>query len=158
MTTSMRETMQQITNMLIDLAGNQILPPEIKIYEDVIDQSKILQNIESNIAAFIKDYPNFAKSIHDKAKKQEIIQEIYAIINSFEFETSTFLIVKVEGVTENSSDNAIAFAFLATIVKYVLTFKAPMGDLPTVKEQPLAVQVVAIPVAEPFGVIEALTS
>jgi hypothetical protein len=82
----MRSTMQEITNMLIDLAGKQTLPREIKIYEDVIDQSKIMQNIESNIATFIKDYPNFAKSIHDKSKKQEIINEIFSIINSFEFE------------------------------------------------------------------------
>jgi hypothetical protein len=71
--------MQEKTNMLIDLAGNQILPPEIKIYEDVIDQSKIMQNIESNIAKFINDYPNFAKSIHDKSKKQEIINEISSL-------------------------------------------------------------------------------
>ena len=82
----MRKNMQEITNMLVDLAGNQILPPEVKIQEDVIDQSKIMQIIESNINKYISEYPNFAKSIHDKTKKEEILLGIHTIIDTFDFE------------------------------------------------------------------------
>jgi hypothetical protein len=60
--------MQEITNMLVDLAGNQILPQEAKITDEINDESKVLQIIESNINEYIKNYPNFAKSIHDKIK------------------------------------------------------------------------------------------
>jgi hypothetical protein len=78
--------MQEITNMLVDLAGNQILPQEAKITDEIKDQSKDLQIIESNINEYIKNYPNFAKSIHDKIKKQEILIGIINIIDTFDFE------------------------------------------------------------------------
>jgi hypothetical protein len=86
MTTNIREMMQEITNMLVDLGGNQTLPSEVKIQEDVIDQSKIMQTIESNIDVYVNGLPTFAKSIHDKVQKPIILKNIMDIIDAFDFE------------------------------------------------------------------------
>ena len=86
MTTNTREMMQEITNMLVDLGGNQTLPSEVKIQEDVIDQSKIMQSIEANIDVYVNSLPAFAKSIHDKVQKPIILKNIMDIIDPFDFE------------------------------------------------------------------------
>jgi len=86
MTANTRQIMQEITNMLVDLAGNQILPPEVKIMDDIIDQSKIMQTIEIFIDGYVNGLPTFAKSIHDKVQKPIILKNIMDIIDAYEFE------------------------------------------------------------------------
>lgn len=106
MSSNTRLIMQEITNMLVDLAGNQKLPQEADISEKVLDQSKILEILETSIFKFTSEYPNFAKSLHDKVKKQEIMKNIIDIINEYDFEIKDSYTLLWESYILNSVSDA----------------------------------------------------
>ena len=114
MSTNTRLIMQEITNMLVDLAGNQKLPQEADISEKVLDQSKILEIIENSICDFTSNYPNFAKSLHDKVKKQEIMKNIIDIINEYDFEIKDSYTLLWESYILNSLSDADKIIHLNT--------------------------------------------
>ncbi len=82
---SMMESTKLITDALLSLAGSARLPPTLVIKESIIDESSILQTLEIVIQDYIKSKPNFGKNLHNKVAKLEIYNDIFNIINQFEF-------------------------------------------------------------------------
>ena len=76
----------QITNMLVDLAGFQRLPANINVEEYSLDESEILANMDSKIYEYVKSVDNFSKLVHDKNKIKPIYENIVKIIDEFDTE------------------------------------------------------------------------
>ena len=73
------------TNILIDLAGTQRLPKNLKITEDIPDESETMTEMSEEIFSYIKSHDNFNKMLHNQSQCEQIYKQVIEIINKYEF-------------------------------------------------------------------------
>jgi len=73
------------TNVLTDLAGTQRLPKNLKITEDIPDESETMTEMSEEIFAYIKSKDNFNKMLHNQSQCEQIYEQVIEIINKYEF-------------------------------------------------------------------------
>jgi hypothetical protein len=99
---------QEITNMLIDIAGFQRLPTNININEYQIDESESLYLMEKRIYDYINLIDNFNKLIHDKVKIKLILNNILKIIDEYPNEiNNSFKILWEYIINDDKSEKII---------------------------------------------------
>ena len=76
-----------LTNMLVEAAGGQRLPPNLNLEEEILDESSVMSEMELELFRFMKSFPNFAKLLHDKKVIDGIKHDIRDIIYKYEFYT-----------------------------------------------------------------------
>ena len=74
-----------LTNMLVEAAGGQRLPPNLNLEDEIIDESYVMSKMELELFTFMKSFPNFAKLLHDKKAIEGINNDILMIIYKYEF-------------------------------------------------------------------------
>jgi hypothetical protein len=74
-----------VLNMLMDLAGSQVLKADLRPEIEVIDENDVLQEVELKIFEHHNLVKDFAKQLHDKKQQVVIFNEIIEIINKYNF-------------------------------------------------------------------------
>jgi hypothetical protein len=73
------------TNVLTDLAGTQRLPKNLKITEDIPDESETMTEMSEEIFAYIKLHNNFNKMLHNQSQCEQIYDQVIRIIDKYDF-------------------------------------------------------------------------
>jgi len=68
-----------------EAAGNQRLPPDVNLDKKVLDESAIMSGMGKAVFSYMKGVSDFGKKLHDGKAKAIIMEEVQAIINTFEF-------------------------------------------------------------------------
>lgn len=74
-----------LTNMLVEAAGGQRLPPNLNLEEEILDESSVMSEMELELFRFMKSFPNFAKLLHDKKAIEGINHDIRMIVYKYKF-------------------------------------------------------------------------
>ena len=62
---------KDVIDMLLELAGSQVLKADLKPEVNVIDENDILQEVELKVFEYFSSVENIGKLLHDK--KQQIV-------------------------------------------------------------------------------------
>jgi len=73
------------TNVLTDLAGTQRLPKNLKITDDIPDESETMTEMSEEIFAYIKSQNNFNKMLHNESQCEQIYEQVIKIIDKYDF-------------------------------------------------------------------------
>ena len=74
-----------VLNMLMDLAGSQVLKADLRPEMKMIDENDILQEVELKVFEHYNSVKDFAKQLHDKKQQVVIFNQIIEIINKYNF-------------------------------------------------------------------------
>lgn len=75
----------EVMNMLIDLAGSQVLKADLKPDVYVIDENDILVEVEEKVNEYYNSVENIGKLLHDKKEQLIIFGDLVKIIDKYNF-------------------------------------------------------------------------
>ena len=79
---------KDVIDMLLELAGSQVLKADLKPEVNVIDENDILQEVELKVFEYFSSVENIGKLLHDKKQQIVIFNNLVDIINKYNFSIS----------------------------------------------------------------------
>lgn len=74
-----------VMNMLLELAGSQVLKSDLKPIVNVVDENDILAEVELKIFEYYNSVENIGKLLHDKKQQIIIFNKLAEIIDKYNF-------------------------------------------------------------------------